>query len=136
MKKIPLIHPIYLDVPMLVSFAAAVQGGLALESEVTAETKGSGSTSANAAGKFGLSKLFQSLVDTSASVELAGKISNESNEIRKESKSYTEASIAIILYHQLQQSGGYIVKLKSVEERCWLIRDNRKAVTPQPDAQL
>jgi hypothetical protein len=44
MKKIPLIHPIYLDVPMLVSFAAAAQGGLALESEVTAETKGSGST--------------------------------------------------------------------------------------------
>ena len=116
MKKIPLIHPIYLDVPMLVSFAAAVQGGLALESEVTAETKGSGSTSANAAGKFGLSKLFQALVDTSASVELAGKTSNESNEIRKESKSYTEASIAIILYHQLQQSGGYIVKLESVED--------------------
>lgn len=39
MKKIPLIHPIYLDVPMLVSFAAAVQGGLALEAEVTEETK-------------------------------------------------------------------------------------------------
>jgi hypothetical protein len=116
MKKIPLIHPIYLDVPMLVSFAAAVQGGLALESEVTAETKGSGSTSANAAGKSGLSKLFQALVDTSASVELAGKTSNESNEIRKESKSYTEASIAIILYHQLQQSGGYIVKLESVKD--------------------
>lgn len=116
MKKIPLIHPIYLDVPMLVSFAAAVQGGLALESEVTAEKKGSGSTSANASGKFGLSKLFQALVDTSASVELAGKISNESNEIRKESKSYTEASIAIILYHQLLQSGDYIVKLESVED--------------------
>jgi hypothetical protein len=49
-------------------------------------------------------------------VELAGKTSNESNEIRKESKSYTEASIAIILYHQLQQSGGYIVKLESVED--------------------
>jgi len=116
MKKIPLIHPIYLDVPMLVSFAAAVQGGLALEAEVTAEKKGSGSTAANASGKFGLSKLFQALVDTSASVELAGKISNESNEIRKESRSYTEASIAIILYHQLQQSGDYIVKLESVED--------------------
>ena len=116
MKKIPLIHPIYLDVPMLVSFAAAVQGELALEAEVTAEKKGSGSTAANASGKFGLSKLFQALVDASASVELAGKISNESNEIRKESRSYTEASIAIILYHQLQQSGDYIVKLESVED--------------------
>ncbi len=116
MKNIPLIHPIYLDVPMLVSFAAAVQGGLVLEAEVTAEKKGSGAASANVTGKFGLSKLFQALVDTSASVELTGNLSNESQETRKESKSYTEASIAIILYHQLQQSGGYIVKLESVED--------------------
>jgi hypothetical protein len=116
MKNIPLIHPIYLDVPMLVSFAAAVQGGLALEAEVIAEKKGTGSTSANVAGKFGLAKLFQALIDTTASVELTGNLSNESNEIRKESKSYTEASIAIILYHQLQQSGDYIVKLESVED--------------------
>ena len=115
MKNVPLIHPIYLDVPMLVSFAA-VQGGLVLEAEVTAEKKGSGAASANASGKFGLSKLFQALVDTSTSVELTGNLSNESHETRKESKSYTEASIAIILYHQLQQSGGYIVKLESVED--------------------
>ena len=116
MKKIPLIHPIYLDVPMLVSFAAAVQGGLSFEAEVTAEKKGGSSTSANVSGKFGLSKLFQALVDTSASVELAGNSSNESNETRRESKSYTEASIAIVLYHQLQQSKDYIVKLESVED--------------------
>lgn len=116
MKKVPLIHPIYLDVPMLVSFAAAVQGGLALEAEVTAEKKGSGAASANASGKFGLSKLFLVLVDTSTSVEVTGNLSNESHETRKESKSYTEASIAIILYHQLQQSGDYIVKLENVED--------------------
>ncbi|MGF1570148.1 MAG: hypothetical protein ACFCVD_19100 [Nodosilinea sp.] len=116
MKNVPLIHPIYLDVPMLVSFAAAVQGGLVLEAEVTAEKKGSGTASANASGKFGLSKLFQALVDTSTSVELTGNLSNESHETRRESKSYTEASIAIILYHQLQQSGGYIVKLEGVED--------------------
>lgn len=116
MKKVPLIHPIYLDVPMLVSFAAAVQGGLALEAEVTAEKKGSGAASANASGKFSLSKLFQLLVDTSTSAELTASLSNESHETRKESKSYTEASIAIILYHQLQQSGDYIVKLENIED--------------------
>jgi hypothetical protein len=60
-KKVPLIHPIYLDVPMLVSFAAAIQGGLALEAEVTSSQKGSGSTEVNASGKFGLSNLFQDL---------------------------------------------------------------------------
>jgi hypothetical protein len=116
MKNVPLIHPIYLDVPMLVSFAAAVQDGIALEVEVTGEKKGSGVASANASGKFSLSKLFKALVDTSASVELTGNISNESYETRKESKSYTEASIAIILYHQLQQSGNYIIKLENVED--------------------
>jgi|GEM_PF-2663526 len=116
MEKIPLIHPIYLDVPMLVSFAAATQGGLALETEVTAEKKASGTTSANISGKFGLSKLFQSLVDTSVSAEAAGNQSNESHELRKESKAYTEASIAIILYHQLKQNGGYILQPKSIKD--------------------
>jgi hypothetical protein len=115
-KKVPLIHPIYLDVPMLVSFAAAIQGGLALEAEVTSSQKGSGSTEVNASGKFGLSNLFQDLFKIDISVGGNGKSSSESNETRKESKSYTEASIAIILYHQLQQSGDYIVKLESVED--------------------
>lgn len=101
---------------MLVSFAAAVQDRLALKAEMTAEKKGSGAASVKASGKFGLSKLFQALVDMSTSVELTGNLSNKSHETRKESKSYTEASIAIVLYHQLQQSGDYIVKLENVED--------------------
>lgn len=116
MKRIQLIHPIYLDIPMLVSFAAAIQGGLALEAEVTAEKKAGGSTSANTSGKFGLNKLFQSLVDTSVSAEMSGNHSSESTEIRKESKAYTEASVAIILYHQLRQNGGYIVEPKNLKD--------------------
>jgi hypothetical protein len=112
--QIPLIHPIYLDVPMLVSFAAAIQGGLAFESEVTSEIKASGLTSENTSGKFGLGKLFQSLFDISISVESSGNKSNESHELRKESKAYTEASIAIILYHQLKRNGGYIMQPQSM----------------------
>jgi len=115
-EKIPLIHPIYLDVPMLVSFAAATQDGLAFESEVTAEKKTGGSISGSASGKFGFNKLFQALVDGGVSVESSGSKSSESNELRKESKAYTEASIAIILYHQLKQNGGYILQPKSIEE--------------------
>jgi hypothetical protein len=61
MSKIPLIHPIYLDVPMLV-------------------------------------------------IEGTGNLSSESHELRKESRAYTEASIAILLYHQLQQNNGYIIR--------------------------
>ncbi|MEM9156215.1 MAG: hypothetical protein AAGB13_14465 [Cyanobacteria bacterium P01_F01_bin.33] len=116
MKRIPLIHPIYLDVPMLVSFAAATQGGLALETEVTAEKKSSGSIDANAIGNIGTNKLFQALVDAKASVEGKGNHSSESHELRKESKSYTEASIAILLYHQLHQNGEYILQPKSIND--------------------
>jgi hypothetical protein len=116
MSKIPLIHPIYLDVPMLVSFAAAMQGGLALEAEITAEKKSAGATSANASGKFSANKLVQVLVDTNASIEGTGNLSSESHELRKESRAYTEASIAILLYHQLQQNNGYIIQPKSIKD--------------------
>lgn len=116
MKKIPLIHPIYLDVPMLVSFAAAMQGGLSLESEVTSETKSTDSLTAKGAGKFGFSKLFQALVDSSVSADLAGDANRESHKICRESKEYTEASIAIVLYHQLQQQGGYIINPKNTKD--------------------
>lgn len=115
-EKIPLIHPIYLDVPMLVSFAAATQGGLAFEAEITSEKKASDSTSGNISGKFGISKLFQSLFDASISVEASGNKSNELQELRKESKAYTEASIAIILYHQFKQNGSYIKQPQSIED--------------------
>ena len=82
-EKVPLIHPIYLDVPMLVSFAAATQGGLALEAEITSEKKASDLTSGNISGKFSFSKLFQSLFDANISVEASGNKSNELHEFRK-----------------------------------------------------
>jgi len=116
MEKIPLIHPIYLDVPMLVSFAAATQGGLSLESEVTAEKGASRSINASASVKLGLPQLFQKLFDASVSAELAGERSAETYELRKELKAHTEASIAILLYHQLQQAGGYILQPKNIDD--------------------
>ncbi|MEJ7657624.1 MAG: hypothetical protein WKF33_11405 [Thermoleophilaceae bacterium] len=40
-STIELVHPVYLDVPMLVSFVAAIEGGFAFESEETGkETTG------------------------------------------------------------------------------------------------
>ena len=116
MEQIPLIHPIYLDVPMLVSFAAAIQGGLALKSEVTAEKEASRSTAASASGKLGIPQLFSKLFDASVSAELAGERASETHELRKESKAHTEASIAILLYHQLQQAGGYIIQPKDIND--------------------
>ena len=116
MEQIPLIHPIYLDVPMMVSFAAATQGGLALESEITAEKAGSSSTKGNLAGRIGFSQLVQRLFDASVSAEIAGERAMQAHESRKELKAHTEASIAILLYHQLEQAGGYIIQPKHADD--------------------
>jgi hypothetical protein len=116
MKEIPLIHPIYLDVPMLVSFAAAVQGGISLASEITQGNKLGGSGSGNASGEFNLSSLFKSLFETSAKASGEATISGESQVVRKESRSYTEASIAIILYHELKQKDRSIIELSKAQD--------------------
>ena len=116
MERIPLIHPIYLAVPMLVSFAAATQGGLALESEVTAEKGTTGSTKGEISGKVGFSQLFRGLFDASVGAGLASERAAEAHESTKESKAHTEASIAILLYHQLQQAGGYIIQPKNAND--------------------
>lgn len=105
-----LIHPIYLDVPMLVSFAAAIQGGLSLESEVTQEKEASKSGSANLAGKFGLSSLFSNLFDVTAEADISGEATGRNQETRRELKSHTEASVAILLYDELRRNKGYLTQ--------------------------
>lgn len=116
MANVPLIHPIYLDVPMLVSFAAAVRGGVAMETEVKKEQADTGATTAKAAGKIGFSKLFQSLFDASIEAGIEGTSENEVRESTKESKAHTEASIAILLYHELVQGDGYILQPQDISD--------------------
>ncbi|NJN71982.1 MAG: hypothetical protein HC799_03775 [Limnothrix sp. RL_2_0] len=116
MNTISLIHPIYLDIPMLVSFAAALQGGFSLEAEVTAEKKRGNTISGDAAGKIGLSKLFTVIGEAEGNAEFNGNRSQEVYETRKESKAYTEASIAIRLYHQLREAKGYIFEPKDFND--------------------
>src|SRR3990172_12925914 len=105
-----LIHPIYLDVPMLVSFAAAIQGGISLESEVTQEKAANKSGSAKVTGKFGLSSLFSNLFDVTAETDISGSASGRNQETRRELKSHTEASIAILLYDELRRNKGYLIQ--------------------------
>ena len=100
---------------MLVSFAAAVQGGISLASEITQENKLGGSGSGNASVEFNLSSLFKSLFETSAKASGEATISGESQVVKKESRSYTEASIAIILYHELKQKGRSIIELSKAQ---------------------
>jgi hypothetical protein len=111
-----LIHPIYLDVPMLVSFAAAIQGGLSLESEVTKEKEDNKSGEVKVAGKFGLSNLFSNLFEVTAETDIAASTSGRNQETRRELKSHTEASVAILLYDELRKNKKYLIQPDDVSE--------------------
>ena len=115
-QRIRLIHPIYLDIPMLVSFAAAVEGGLSFGSEVTHEAASASAETMAGHARFGLSNLFGSFLDVSADGKASGNHKNEERSVEKSSRSHTEASVAILLYDRLRRDGGYIVEPESLED--------------------
>ncbi|MCM3921092.1 hypothetical protein ND748_05290 [Frankia sp. AiPs1] len=100
-----LIHPIYLDVPMMVSFLAALKDGVSYESEITEkavstrEREGEGSGSAKLPGIAGL---FGLGFDLSGRLKQrsTGEEGTESKVIRK----HTEASLFNLLRHSLHES--------------------------------
>ena len=114
-KRIRLIHPIYLDIPMLVSFAAAIEGGLSFGAEVTREASSSTAAAAEGSTKFGLSNLFNQFLNASAEVQVTGKHDGEERSVERSSRSHTEASIAIMLYDRLRRNRGYIVDPETLE---------------------
>ena len=114
-KRIRLIHPIYLDIPMLVSFAAAIEGGLSFGAEVTREAASSTAAAAKGSANFGLSGLFNQFLNASAEVQVTGKHDGEERSVERSSRSHTEASIAIMLYDRLRRDRGYIVDPETLE---------------------
>lgn len=121
MQQISLIHPIYLDVPMLVSFAAALQGGLSFGTEVTCAKASTQAEATKIEGELGLSKLFSSLFQASLKAEGSDLDEARSSEVRKESKAHTEASIAIVLYDQLRRSPGHLVQPQDAAQMATLM---------------
>ena len=110
-----LIHPIYLDIPMLVSFAAAIEGGLSFGTEVTREASSSGAVGAEATAKFGFSHLFSQFLDFSGELHAQGTHEGTERSVEKSSRSHTEASVAILLYDRLRKDTGYIVDVETLE---------------------
>ena len=115
-EQIRLIHPIYLDVPMLVSFAAAIEGGLSFGAEVTREASTSNAKAAEGNVKFGLSGLFGRFLEASADLTVAGAHEDEERSVVKSSRSHTEASVAILLYDRLRRDRGYIVDPETLDD--------------------
>ncbi|MFC5049121.1 hypothetical protein ACFPK9_00615 [Rubritalea spongiae] len=111
-----LIHPIYLDVPMMVSFAAAIEGGIAFDTEVTKTEDAKKSSKSTIKGTFGLSSLFESLFDASIEAQADSNKESALNETRREQRAHTESSIAILLYDALTRNEGSLVKPTSTSD--------------------
>ena len=110
-----LIHPIYLDIPMLVSFAAAIEGGLSFGTEVTHEASASTAAGAEGGVKFGFSHLFSQFFDLSSELHVHGAREGQERSVEKSSRTHTEASVAILLYDRLRKDSGYIVDLETLD---------------------
>ena len=115
-EQIRLIHPIYLDIPMLVSFAAAIEGGLSFGAEVTREASTTAALAAEGDASFGFSGLFSRFLDVSVDLKVAGAHEDEKRSVVKSSRSHTEASVAILLYDRLRRDRGYIVDPATLED--------------------
>lgn len=111
-----LIHPIYLDIPMLVSFAAAIEGGLSFGTEVTREESKSTTAEAEGGVKFCFSHLFSQFFDLSGEIYAQGTREGTERSVERSSRSHTEASVAILLYDRLRKDAGYIVDIENLED--------------------
>lgn len=115
---IKLLYPIYLDVPMIVSFVAATEGGYALENAVKRTQETTKDIKGDITGDVGLSGLISNLakanVTSSANLEGQRAQSNESQIILK----HTEASLFMGLRNKLY-SQHRIICLDDCEQSEW-----------------
>lgn len=118
LDAIKLLYPIYLDVPMMISFFAAIEGGYALENAVKRTQASTEDTKGEVAGELGLTGLLSNLakagVRSSANLEDQLVHSYESQLVLK----HTEASLFMGLREKLY-SQKRIISLDACEQSQW-----------------
>jgi hypothetical protein len=117
MEKIELIYPIYIDIPMMISFVATMEGGYSLENSRTFTNDSSGEISGTLEGEGGLPTIISNLVKASinASGSVDGKLAKteESQIVFK----HTEASLFMRLRHELYKQKRLILLDEYTEEQ-------------------
>lgn len=116
METIELVHPLYLDVPMMTSFLAAIDDGIAFGSNVrlkqgSQQSKGIGKELDAGVPKFGL---FSSVLSLSLRGKIENKNSSDENEEIELVRKHTEASLFMQLRSLLQE--GQITVVKDVKD--------------------
>jgi hypothetical protein len=101
MEKVELIYPIYMDIPMMISFAATMEGGYSLENSWTLANNSSGEISGTIEADAGLPNVISNLVK--ASLRTSGNIDGklDKTETSQIVLKHTEASLFMRLRHEL-----------------------------------
>lgn len=114
--KIKLIHPIYLDVPMLISFVAAIEGGIAFDKTISKTTGENMQQKSEVSAELSLKGMLSQFLGVSASAAAFGDSNSHASLVEAESRSHTESSLAIILYNKLIRDMDYIKSPKNIGE--------------------
>jgi hypothetical protein len=99
-----LFHPVYLDVPMMISFLAALRDGVAFEDTMTRRDSQSTSRERDASARVRLPSL-GSLLGFDASGRMASSHQGETSEEVMAVRRHTEASLFNALYAALTEDG-------------------------------
>ena len=110
-----LVHPVYLDVPMLVSFLAAVDNGISFRSEVAEKVATAAKNTTDVSGKVGLPSLTSLLgLSLSASGRYNRDSSGEESVDSRFVREHTAASLFNIFRRRLVDEG--LVVLNEAEQ--------------------
>lgn len=99
-----LVHPVYLDTPMMVSFVAALEGGVAYGDERTQRMLTAADREREGSARFGI-PILSSLLSLDMTGRLGAKDRQEGEEEVKVVRRHTEASLFNLLRHRLRTDG-------------------------------
>ena len=97
--SLQLIHPVYIDVPMMVGFVAALEGGVSYGAEQTERAEAARAREREGTARFGLPML-SSILNLDMSGRLTGKSEDANSQETKIVRRHTEASLLNLLRHR------------------------------------
>ena len=114
---VKLVHPLYLDVPMMTSFLAAIEGGIAYDSNIKLKQGTQKEKGASGEAEAGVPKLgiLSSVLNLSLRGKIEGKTTSDENEEIELVRKHTEASLFMQL-HSILHYQEQIILVQSEED--------------------
>ena len=118
-ESIDLVYPLYLDVPMMTSFVAALEDGIAYGSDVTQINDQRRNVAAEGEGKAGVGLPSMGILSTLLNFDLKGKITGDqeigSGEEIKLVRRHTEASLFMRL-RQMLKDDDRVLQINEIDD--------------------